>query len=295
MAVLDQNINEASLRRLAKRENYTFLGLTMPYLVLVGAMIIIPIGWLFFLSFIGRDGSFSFENYERMLNSRAYLRIFMTTFKISMLTTLFCALLGYPLAYFMSQISRKWASICMIGVLIPFWTSLLVRTYAWLVLLQKKGLVNDIAIDLGLIAEPIKFVHNTSGTLIGMVHIMLPFLILPLYANMRAIDSHCIKAASSLGATPTRAFWTVFFPLSIPGLLAGLLIVFVLCLGFYVTPAVLGGGKVIMAAMKISSNIELYFSWGAASALGVVLLVVTMIILFIASKLVSLDQLGQGR
>ena len=295
MAVLDQNINEASLHRLAKRENYTFLGLTMPYLVLVGAMIIIPIGWLFFLSFIGRDGSFSFENYERMLNSRAYLRIFMTTFKISMLTTLFCALLGYPLAYFMSQISRKWASICMIGVLIPFWTSLLVRTYAWLVLLQKKGLVNDIAIDLGLIAEPIKFVHNTSGTLIGMVHIMLPFLILPLYANMRAIDSHCIKAASSLGATPTRAFWTVFFPLSIPGLLAGLLIVFVLCLGFYVTPAVLGGGKVIMAAMKISSNIELYFSWGAASALGVVLLVVTMIILFIASKLVSLDQLGQRR
>ena len=295
MAVLDQNINEASLHRLAKRENYTFLGLTMPYLVLVGAMIIIPIGWLFFLSFIGRDGSFSFENYERMLNSRAYFRIFMTTFKISMLTTLFCALLGYPLAYFMSQISRKWASICMIGVLIPFWTSLLVRTYAWLVLLQKKGLVNDIAIDLGLIAEPIKFVHNTSGTLIGMVHIMLPFLILPLYANMRAIDSHCIKAASSLGATPARAFWTVFFPLSIPGLLAGLLIVFVLCLGFYVTPAVLGGGKVIMAAMKISSNIELYFSWGAASALGVVLLVVTMIILFIASKLVSLDQLGQGR
>ena len=295
MAVLEHNINEVSLSRLEKRENYTFFGLTVPYLVLVGAMIIIPIGWLFFLSFIGRDGSFSFENYERMINSKAYLRIFLTTFKISLLTTFFCILLGYPLAYFMSQISRKWASLCMIGVLIPFWTSLLVRTYAWLVLLQKKGLINNIAIDLGLITEPIKFVHNTSGTLIGMVHIMLPFLILPLCANMRAIDAHCIKAASSLGATPVRAFWTVFFPLSIPGLLAGSLIVFVLCLGFYVTPAVLGGGRVIMAAMKISSNIELYFSWGAASALGVVLLVVTMIILFIASKLVSLDQLGQRR
>ena len=295
MAALERNINEVSLGRLARQENYTFFGLTLPYLVLVGAMIIIPIGWLFFLSFIGRDGSFSFENYERMINSKAYLRIFLTTFKISLLTTFFCILLGYPLAYFMSQISRKWASICMIGVLIPFWTSLLVRTYAWLVLLQKKGLVNNIAIDLGIIAEPIKFVHNTSGTLIGMVHIMLPFLILPLYANMRAIDSHCVKAASSLGATPVRAFWTVFFPLSIPGLLAGSLIVFVLCLGFYVTPAVLGGGRVIMAAMKISSNIELYFSWGAASALGVVLLVVTMIILFIAAKLVSLDQLGQRR
>ena len=295
MAVLEHNINEVSLSRLEKRENYTFFGLTVPYLVLVGAMIIIPIGWLFFLSFIGRDGSFSFENYERMINSKAYLRIFLTTFKISLLTTFFCILLGYPLAYFMSQISRKWASLCMIGVLIPFWTSLLVRTYAWLVLLQKKGLINNIAIDLGIITEPIKFVHNTSGTLIGMVHIMLPFLILPLYANMRSIDTHCIKAASSLGATPVRAFWTVFFPLSIPGLLAGSLIVFVLCLGFYVTPAVLGGGRVIMAAMKISSNIELYFSWGAASALGVVLLVVTMVILFIASKLVSLDQLGQRR
>ena len=177
----------------------------------------------------------------------------------------------------------------MIGVLIPFWTSLLVRTYAWLVLLQKKGLLNNIAIDMGLISEPIKFVHNTTGTLIGMVHIMLPFLILPLYANMRAIDKDCMKAASSLGAAPSRAFWTVFLPLSLPGLLAGLLIVFVLCLGFYVTPAILGGGKVIMAAMKISSNIELYFSWGAASALGVVLLVVTGIILFIASKLVSVS------
>jgi putative spermidine/putrescine transport system permease protein/spermidine/putrescine transport system permease protein len=169
---------------------------------------------------------------------------------------------------------------------------LLVRTYAWLVLLQKKGIVNTILVDLELISAPIKFVHNTSGTLIGMAHIMLPFLILPLYANMRTIDKDCIRAAASLGATPSRAFWTVFFPLSIPGLLAGLLIVFVLCLGFYVTPAILGGGRVIMVAMKISSNIELYFSWGAASALGVVLLLFTLLILFLASKLVSMDQIS---
>lgn len=292
MAVSEGQLNAAALKAVARTERRTFMGLTIPYLVMVIALIVIPIGWLFYLSFIGRDGTFSFENYTRMLESKAYLRIFITTFKISILTTIICAMLGYPLAYFMSQLSQRWANICMIGVLIPFWTSLLVRTYAWLVLLQKRGLVNDMAIDLGLIEEPIKFVHNTSGTLIGMVHIMLPFLILPLYANMRAIDQNCLKAASSLGARPSYAFWTVFFPLSIPGLLAGLLIVFVLCLGFYVTPAVLGGGKVIMVAMKITSNIELYFSWGAASALGVVLLVVTMAILFAASKLVSLDQLG---
>ena len=288
-----EKLNEDGLQKVAFKERLTLFGLTLPYLIVVAALIIIPVGWLFYLSFIGRDGGFSFENYERMTKSRAYIRIFITTFKISILTTLICAIIGYPLAYFMSQLSRRWASICMIGVLIPFWTSLLVRTYAWLVLLQKKGLINNIALDIGLISEPIKFVHNTTGTLIGMVHIMLPFLILPLYANMRSIDKDCLKAASSLGATPTRAFWTVFFPLSLPGLTAGLLIVFVLCLGFYVTPAILGGGRVIMAAMKISSNIELYFSWGAASALGVVLLVITSIILFIASKLVSMDQLGK--
>ena len=295
MTTATDHINEADLKRQSQQEKYRLFGLTMQYLCMVFFLIVIPVGWLFYMSFIGRDGTLSMENYARMLKSKAYVRIFLTTFKISFLTTLICAVLGYPLAYFMSQLSKRWANICMIGVLIPFWTSLLVRTYAWLVLLQKKGVVNSLAIDIGLISEPIKFVHNTSGTLIGMVHIMLPFLILPLYANMKAIDKDCLKAASSLGATPTRAFWTVFFPLSIPGLLAGLLIVFVLCLGFYVTPAVLGGGKVIMAAMKISSNIELYFSWGAASALGVVLLTVTMAILFAASKLISIDQISGGR
>ena len=284
MTKVDAHPNEQALKRLNRQERYNLFGLTVPYLGLISLLIIIPIGWLFYMSFIGRDGSLSLENYTRMLESKAYIRIFITTFKISFLTTLICALIGYPLTYFMSQLPKKWAGICLIGVLIPFWTSLLVRTYAWLVLLQKKGLLNNLLLDLEIISEPIKFVHNTSGTLIGMAHIMLPFLILPLYANMRSIDRDCVRAAASLGATPSRAFWTVFFPLSIPGLLAGLLIVFVLCLGF--------GGRVIMAAMKISSNIELYFSWGAASALGVVLLVVTMVILYIASKLVSIDQIS---
>ena len=292
MATVDAHLNEQALKRLDRQERFNLFGLTLPYLGLVSVLIIIPIGWLFYMSFIGRDGTLSVENYSRMLDSKAYIRIFITTFKISFLTTLICALIGYPLTYFMSQLPKKWAGICMIGVLIPFWTSLLVRTYAWLVLLQKKGLLNNLLLDFEIISEPIKFVHNTSGTLIGMAHIMLPFLILPLYANIRSIDKDCVRAAASLGATPSRAFWTVFFPLSLPGLLAGLLIVFVLCLGFYVTPAVLGGGRVIMAAMKISSNIELYFSWGAASALGVVLLVVTMAILFIASRLISIDQIS---
>ena len=138
MNLVSDNINQKELRRLAASDSYTFFGLTLPYLLMVIALIAIPVGWLFYLSFIGRDGTLSLENYERMWKSKAYIKIFITTFKISILTTIICAAIGYPLSYFMSQLSRKWANICMIAVLIPFWTSLLVRTYAWLVLLQKK-------------------------------------------------------------------------------------------------------------------------------------------------------------
>jgi putative spermidine/putrescine transport system permease protein/spermidine/putrescine transport system permease protein len=154
--------------------------------------------------------------------------------------------------------------------------------------------VNQWAISLGLWDEPVKIVHNMTGTLIGMVHIMLPFLILPVYNAMKQIDRDYLKAASNLGASPSRAFWTVFFPLSMPGLLAGSLMVFVLCLGFFVTPAVLGGGKVIMVSMKIVSNIELFVNWGAASALGVVLLVMTVAILWVASRFSNLGRMTGG-
>lgn len=287
-------MNEAGLRRDERLERLRLFGLGSPAILLILVILVIPVGWLFYVSFIGADGQFSLENYERMLKRRSYARIFRTTFEVSFLTTALCILIGYPLAYFMSQLPGRLANLCLITVLLPFWTSLLVRTYAWLVLLQKRGLVNDWAISLGLWDEPIKIVHNMTGTLIGMVHIMLPFLILPVYGAMRAIDRDYLKAAANLGASPRRAFWTVFFPLTTPGLFAGALMVFILCLGFFVTPAVLGGGKVIMVSMKIVSNIELFVNWGAASALGVVLLVLTMAILWIASKFVRFDQIAGG-
>ncbi|MGB3316764.1 MAG: ABC transporter permease, partial [Albidovulum sp.] len=160
--------------------------------------------------------------------------------------------------------------------------------------LQRQGLLNRWAIELGLWDEPLKLVHNMTGTLIGMVHIMLPFLVLPLFGSMKAISPDLLRASSNLGASPSRAFWTVFFPLSLPGLFAGALIVFVLSLGFFVTPAVLGGGKVIMVSMQIASNIELFFNWGAASALGVVLLALTLGILFAASRFLKLDTIFGG-
>jgi ABC-type spermidine/putrescine transport system permease subunit I len=170
----------------------------------------------------------------------------------------------------------------MLCVLMPFWTSVLVRTYAWLVLLQNRGVINNTLISLGAISEPLSLANNLNGTLIGMVHVMLPFLVLPLYGSMKAVDANLLSAASNLGARPTRAFWDVFFPLSLPGLLSGALMVFVLCLGFYVTPAVLGGGRVVMVAMRIEANVRLYSSWGAASALGVVLILMTAALLLLA-------------
>lgn len=292
MAATD--MNAAGLRRDERMERWRLFGLSSPALLLVLVILVIPVGWLFYVSFIGADGTFSLENYERMIKRKSYARIFQTTFEVSFLTTGLCILIGYPLAYFMSQLPLKWANLCLITVLLPFWTSLLVRTYAWLVLLQKRGIVNDWGISLGLWDEPIKLVHNMNGTLIGMVHIMLPFLVLPVYGAMRAIDRDYMKAAANLGASPRRAFWTVFLPLSTPGLFAGALMVFVLCLGFFVTPAVLGGGKVILVSMKIVSNIELFVNWGAASALGVVLLVLTGAALWIASRFVPLEQMTGG-
>jgi ABC-type spermidine/putrescine transport system permease subunit I len=286
--------NAGGLRRDARNERLALFGLGLPALLLVTITMVLPVAWLFWLSFLGDDGALSLVHYARLIEQPSYARIFRATFEISAIATAICIVLGYPLAYVMSQLPPRIAALCMIGVLMPFWTSILVRTYAWLVLLQRQGLINSWGIRLGLWDEPLALVHNLTGTLIGMVHIMLPFLILPLYGSMRAIDRDYLRAAANLGASPTRAFWLVFLPLSLPGLLAGALIVFILCLGFYVTPALLGGGKVIMVANRIANDIEIFFNWGAASALGVVLLALTALILLAAARLVRLDRLFGG-
>lgn len=277
--------NAALLRRSALWERVGLLGLAMPAVALVTLIMLIPVGWLFYLSVLSDAGDFSLEHYRRMWEQPSYARTFWVTFQVSFLTTAICVLLGYPLAYFLSELPRRAANLCMIAVILPLWTSLLVRTYAWLVLLQRRGLINTWGMELGLWDEPLALVHNMAGTLIGTVHVMLPFMVLPLYAAMRGIDRDYLKAAANLGASPARAFRQVFLPLSLPGLTTGCLIVFILCLGFYVTPAVLGGGKVIMVSSRIANDIEIFFNWGAASALGVVLLVLTALLIVAASKL----------
>ena len=284
-----RGLNADELAGQAQRERHVMILLGSPGLLLVGVLIFIPIGWLFSLSFIGDAGGLSLEHYVRLLHP-AYLKSFETTLKVSFLVTFICVALGYPFAYLMSQASERMTAVLLTCVLFPFWTSLLVRTYAWLVLLQRRGVINEWLQDMGLIEQPLRIVHNFTGTTIGMVQIMLPFLVLPLYASMKAIDRQYMCAASNLGASPVKAFWQVFFPLSMPGLVAGVVLVFVLCLGFFVTPAILGGGRVLMWSMQIEKSVAMYANWGAASALGVVLLVVTLALLWLASKVFRVDK-----
>lgn len=281
----DSRIVDLNVKRARRIEFWSLMGLSFPALLLVSIVVLVPTLWLFSLSVLDDQGNFSLINYQRMLEQSSYTTVFRTTFSLSLVVTVTAIIIGYPLAYLLSQLSRRMAGLLLLCVLLPFWTSLLVRTYAWLVLLQRKGLINTALINAGIIDQPLPLAHNFTAASIGMVHIMVPFLVLPLYASMRAIDRSYMRAAANLGASPVRAFWSVFFPLSVPGLLVGTALVFVLCLGFFVTPALLGGGKVIMIAMRIDMNLRLYNSWGAASALGVVLVVLTAAILLLMLRL----------
>ena len=290
----DSAPHAAALAAAERREARGLFLLCAPATLLIVVVVFLPIGWLFALSFTTSAGGFSLEHYERMLHP-AYTKSFQTTFELSFLVTGICILLGYPLAYLMSQVGTRWRAVIFVCVLFPFWTSLLVRTYAWLVLLQRRGLVNTWLQDVGAIDAPLRLVHNFTGTAIGMVHILLPFMVLPLYAAMTSIDRDYARAASSLGASPVKSFWQVFFPLSLPGVVAGVVLVFVLCLGFYVTPAVLGGGRVLMWSMSIERSVAVYADWGAASALGVVLLVVTLGILWAMNRAFGVGKIIGGR
>ena len=283
-------LNATAIRGDARRERTMLAGLTAPAFLLLSLLLFIPVGWLFWLSLYDETG-FSLANYARMVNEPSYLSVFVVTLQLAALVTVLAVLLGYPVAYAIALMPPRWATICLSLVLVPFWTALLVRTYAWLVLLQRRGIVNNLLTQWGVLDEPLQLVHNFTGTTIGMLHIMLPFFILPLYANIRAIDRDLVRAAASLGASPATAFARVFLPLSVPGLAAGTVMVFVLCLGFYVTPQFLGGGRVTTISMKIQQNVALYFDWGAASALGVVLFALTMLLFWGFSRLFPIGRL----
>jgi ABC-type spermidine/putrescine transport system permease subunit I len=218
------------------------------------------------------------QTYQDVLTSTVYRKVFWNTVKIAALTTVICLAIAYPYAYVMNRSSMRVRLLLMTFVLLPFWASLLVRSFAWIALLQDSGLINQSLEKVGLIDEPLSLIRTTPGILIAMVHIMLPYMVLPLYTAMARVDDRLLLAASSLGATPWRRFVRVFVPLTLPGVAAGSLLVFTISLGFYITPALLGAPNQAMLGEVIAEQVE-QFGLPTASALGIVLLAGTLAIL----------------
>jgi putative spermidine/putrescine transport system permease protein len=226
--------------------------------------------------------TWTLRNFELLIERPVYLQVLLNTATISGIVTLVCLGIGYPLAYTMAHASPRLRRLLIFAVLIPFWTSILVRTFAWMVLLQRNGLVNQVLIGLGLTDAPLALVYNRLGTIIGMVQILLPFMVFPLYAVMGRIEPVYERAAAVLGAGPVRSFLRIYLPLSMPGLFAGCTLVFIVALGYFITPALLGGASDLMIAQMIEQQIANFGNWGLAGALSAVLLAGTALVLAVA-------------
>lgn len=230
-------------------------------------------------------------NYALFFQSTLYRDVLWTTIWTSVVVTAVCFLLGYPYAYVMHVAGPKVAAVLGALVLLPFWSSFLVRSYAWMVLLQNSGVINETLIRGGVIDEPLQLMRNTLGVAIGLTHIFLPFMVLPIYASMRRVDPDLVPAAGILGARPFTAFRKVFFPLTLAGVYAGCLLVFVLALGFYITPALLGSPQNAMYSELVVIQVSELLNFGAGSALAIVLLLVTVGLLWLGNRVVRLDDI----
>ena len=224
------------------------------------------------------------QNYSKILSSQAHINVLLYTFKVSATVTICCLLISYPMAFLISKARGSVLNLAFALILIPFWTSVVIRTYAWIVLFQRRGVINDLLIEWGIIEQPFRFMYNNLGVHIGMVQVLLPFMILPLLSAMRSIDHTKLQAAEVLGANPFRVFWNVYLPLSMPGVTAGSLLVFITASGFYVTPALLGGSRNTMIAVLIEQHVMRTLNWPVASALATLLLAISIILYLIYER-----------
>jgi len=263
-----------------RRRQRLLAALAIPALALLAVLFAYPVLRLIALSVEG--GSLTW--YATALGESLYLEVFWITIRIAVIVTAMTLVLSYPVAYFLATTSRLGAALGFALVILPLWTSILVRTYAWMVLLGRNGIVNKSLIAVGAIDEPLALLHNELGVIIGMVHVLMPYMVLPIYAAMRRVDPDLLQAAEGLGAGTFRIFRRVFLPLSAQGIYAGCILVFVLSVGFFITPALLGGGRVIMIAVLIEQQVRDVLNWPFASALATVLLVATIAIYGIAQR-----------
>ncbi|MCX7558742.1 ABC transporter permease [Sulfitobacter sp. F26204] len=233
---------------------------------------------------------------SRPENQQIYIKLFVRTLIMSLSIMGMCVLLGYPIAWLLANLKARTANLLMILVLLPFWTSLLVRTSAWKVLLQQQGVINDTLVWIGIVADDnrLELINNQTGTIIAMTHILLPFMILPLYSVMKTIPPSYLRAAKSLGATDWTAFWRVYFPQSVPGIGAGCILVFILSIGYYITPELVGGTKGVFISNRIAYHISSSLNWGLAAALGTILLAIVMALYWAYDKIVGIDNVKLG-
>lgn len=273
MAMLTERDSATAVGEIRPVRSRNF-ALTVPALLLLVVFFILPVVSLLLRSVM--EPELGLGNYKALLGSTTYLKIFLNTFSVSALVTVVTLAIGFPVAWALAIMPSRWASIVFAVLLLSMWTNLLTRTYAWMVLLQRTGVINKTLMGLGLINEPLPLVNNLVGVTIGMTYIMLPFIILPLYGVIRKIDPAILQAAALCGATRWQALTRVLIPLAAPGMVAGALMVFVMSLGYFVTPALLGGTANMMLAELIAQFVQSLVNWGMGGAAALVLLVVTL-------------------
>lgn len=262
--------------------------LLAPLLVFLSVFYVYPVASMMWRSIASPH--FTTAHYAELFSSDIYLLVFWITLRISIVTTLAALLLGYPVAYLLVRLPPARANLLMILVLVPFWSSILVRTYAWMALLGRNGVINQLLLAIGVIHTPLRMLNTTFAVYVAMVHVLLPFMILPLFATLRGIDPALLRAAASLGARPAAAFRQVLLPLSLPGVFAGSLLVFILALGFFITPALVGGPRDLMVAILIQQQVEI-LHWPFASTLAVVLLIAAVGSFALLSKALGVERL----
>jgi len=271
---------------LRQRENLTTVLLLLPALIFLGGWFIIPIGQLFTLSLDGPGGPFS--AYADLLGSPVFRQVFINTLKLSVIVTIICVLLAYPAAYLLTRLKGIWFAVALYCVLVPFWISVLVRTFSWMLLLERNGPVNSLLVASGLVDGPVPLLFNNFSVYLGMVHVLLPYALLPIYASMLRVDGRLLQASEGLGARGRTTFLRIYLPLTMPGVMAGGAFVLLLALGFYITPALLGSLQNVTAAMLVDTFVNERLVWPLAAAASFVLLVMVLTILALAWRFLSL-------
>ncbi|MET4449552.1 putative spermidine/putrescine transport system permease protein [Bradyrhizobium sp. GM2.2] len=263
--------------------------LLLPGSIFLVVLFVVPLTGLLLLAF-GMP-SWTLANFSRIADTPVYLTVMRNTLEISVTVTALAFVLSYPIAYALTTGGVALRTFLLIGVVLPYFTSTLARTFAWILVLGRNGVINQFLLELGWVSQPVPMLYNRFGVILGMTHIVMPMMILPMYTVMSGIDSKLMRAARANGASPLAAFLTIFLPLSLPGLIAGVLLVFIYCLGFYITPALMGGLSDVMITMAISSQILEQLNWNFGAALSVVLLVAVLTILWIGSRFFPIEQL----